>query len=1456
MPARNLYCIDPDEALTTGTYGGDERRVKTFLELADSVSDLYDPLPDGIVADPLLLDVPTVFSDDSYFRNSADVQVRLNNIEGNFTETDMVGRFAQIWGLSAGEKRLVLSGQVFSQEASKTETTLVIRDLPIASLDTLLPRRVITEEDFPFSQSQGAEIPIVFGRVLRHRCPNLATGYQTALTGAVDNDLVTPVTYGMVENVPGLSFTPSNRKLSGAPTIAGFYDAIYRMTDNEGKVFEKQFPVEVRDGGGFLYVADALNDRLWKTDPDDPDVFIDGTVSKGEFFLALSQPRGMAGHNGFLYAVQVGQSIVPFRPGTLYRINPNDPDDETGGYGLVGNLPAELRNPRAMTSHGGHLYISNATDSGLWRINPDNPSDTTGVYGKVGRTPVIPGRGTIESLVSHKGSLYAGENRVLGAKFWRINPNDPDDQTGIYGLVGNLPSLIGRPDGMASDGTNIYVASATNPDTVYRINPSNPSDETGIYGVVGYLPSGLEVPFSMTYFGGEFYIADDTGDELWEIHLSDLPRPLPSGITNPLGMTSHEGSLYILNRSGTTSTLWRINPKNPRDETGVYGEIGDMPSGIYYSGSLVFLDRRLHVLSNTGLWRINPDNPSDTTGVYGKVGDLPSGLSRPYGADGRDGVIYVVGETSDKLWRINLDNPSDTSGIYGEVGDLPSGLTTPNALAFHLGNLYVTDSGERIWLINTNDPDDISGDYGLIGDLPPGLENPFAIVSGTPRFPTNFTTADDIKQLVLIINDAIDVTFPVVDADRKFNTLKIKLDSLLGIAKGDVLSVGVGTDNAETARVSVVNATDNNGNPLPPTHADYHTVEFLDGLRNDHAAGVVVANNNHIFDYLLGEGVAGNDNFESVSRVYHGGRALPEIEHSFSAAAPLTGNAKSRISLPDRLRVNIEDWYVNFTAAFVSGSSIEIELLIEKYDHINNTITVTNPGSAAIYDKIVLAEYQFFNGSQNHPHKGLAFVRIAKPYTQEITADVRGFPITNPVEVVETLLVNDVWGAGETETFTSEGAALSNFKFEGVISRSSVRNIIQEIALFREFKLFREKDGIHFRTYQAEGSPSLLPDVLGEFAGAPTLSRASLDSRASSIKLLYRRDGQSGEATQSLTETAGLGNHGPEREIIGEYIYEAETADRVLVHQKERELSRRRTLECAVEVPDVNLAALKVGKVLRLPAGILENTASDWLLTSIREDVEKVAALRFVEYSADLYSYPGGRTIPPALDTYKPETDFSETPPEPIRDLEITAVVCQTVTDDKTIEENCIALNYEIPDENYIDAEIEYHTSTGAIQTVGRGKKSFEFAVPFQAVLYSVFVYSRSPNNDLRGHPIIGLANFETGDVLALPPGLTVEGGQISSVPFVRVTITSEYTPPGDFSQVLITVNFKVGGLIYQSKTSTVLSGDISTLWVNDGLTISTDFENIPTGDLTAAVTVQIHSTEKGGTSKQLVVNT
>ena len=237
---------------------------------------------------------------------------------------------------------------------------------------------------------------------------------------------------------------------------------------------------------------------------------------------------------------------------------------------------------------------------------------------------------------------------------WRINPDDPDDETGDFGLVGSFPSGLVQPTGIGY-GDGKWLAIDNDGDELWRINIDDPDDETGDFGLVGALPSGLAGGQGIAYGDGKWLAIDNAGDE-----------------------------------------LWRISPDDPDDETGDFGLVGTFPSGLISPTGIAYGNGIWLVLDNSGdeLWRINPDDPDDETGDFGLVGALQTGFTFPQGIAYGDGKWLVVDSGNNNVWHINPSDPDDISGDFGLLGSFPADATNVRGIGYEPLATAVVDALE------------------------------------------------------------------------------------------------------------------------------------------------------------------------------------------------------------------------------------------------------------------------------------------------------------------------------------------------------------------------------------------------------------------------------------------------------------------------------------------------------------------------------------------------------------------------------------------------------------------------------------------------------------------------------------------------------------------------------------------------------------------------------------------
>ena len=256
---------------------------------------------------------------------------------------------------------------------------------------------------------------------------------------------------------------------------------------------------------------------------------------------------------------------------------------------------------------GGGMYLlegsgsSSPTPAGnLWMINPENPSDVSGGFGLVGAMTTR--TGLVRCATFYNGELIAGVATSRGAvlEWYRINKDDPDDASGNYGRITTASGLISAESSvdMCTVGNYVYVSGQnstySSSRNIRRFDPANG------------------------------YVSSNTGrtTRTFQDRNRQGIGPIAAYNSDILGIHTGDSSLY------------RINPTDPDSTAGNYGRIGRLPisSPNVRNALTATYDpaKGLYVLyTNRVIWLINPENPSDLSGDYGLVGSIPSTLTRP-----------------------------------------------------------------------------------------------------------------------------------------------------------------------------------------------------------------------------------------------------------------------------------------------------------------------------------------------------------------------------------------------------------------------------------------------------------------------------------------------------------------------------------------------------------------------------------------------------------------------------------------------------------------------------------------------------------------------------------------------------------------------------------------------------------------------------------------------------------
>ena len=612
---------------------------------------------------------------------------------------------------------------------------------------------------------------------------------------------------------------------------------------------------------------------------------------------------------------------------------------------------------------------------------------------------------------------------------------------------------------------------------------------------------------------------------------------------------------------------------------------------------------------------------------------------------------------------------------------------------------------------------------------------------------------------------------------------QITLESVIGIAIGDRLAVGLGTNQQEDKKVESVSG---------------NTVTLTSNLSSSHSSGAVVTNYDNVYDYLLGEGEYSGDNtvnFAEVERVYHAGRALPELVSS-STGMISSGTGDRTLTIESKFARPLDKWYENFVIDFYSGNenTLEGSFLVTDYDTSNNEIAFSKDSADAIsYDSYRLREYRFFDGSQSYPYPGYAFIRFAVRHTGEVRANVKGFSETNPAKFIEYLLKDANWGAGASlDSFSSVQMALEDYKIEGAITQDvRIAGLVEEVAKLFPLKVSNSRGEISLSLQEkVEANPKEIESDVTEFVDPPAINFIPLRERVGKITVKYRRDGSTGEYltidTEGDSAFNGLVDDGIERIIELPFVYEKATADRVLYREAKLAEVRFKRLECSVQLPSLidSSGGLQVGEKVTYGDETL-TTDTDWEIRSIEErcDVSyKLALMPFSdEARIDYYTnnVASTRDTTEERDPFDPDLDYSQVYPEPVSSLMLETSQKISSTGEESI---FITASWTKPEENYSGAHVYYRetsATTESYEYAGIALEELQFQVPKPNTNYTVRVFSIDAEGVLLGTPVQATI-ASSQDTTAPPvPSAPELSGQLRTID----VLVPNYSRPADFDR-------------------------------------------------------------------------
>lgn len=510
---------------------------------------------------------------------------------------------------------------------------------------------------------------------------------------------------------------------------------------------------------------------------------------------------------------------------------------------------------------------------------------------------------------------------------------------------------------------------------------------------------------------------------------------------------------------------------------------------------------------------------------------------------------------------------------------------------------------------------------------------------------------------------------------------------------------------------------------------------------------------NTYYDYLLGEGTGLNGNhFKQVFTVYDEDAVMEDIEGN------IAGGDLNSLILENADR-RFDGWYKWFWIQILDTDGVTI--LDENrwaiaYDSATNTITPNSSFSVnPIGKKYRLRMWRFYNGSQSSPYSGFAFIRFKKRIgdlnkLDNLYADVDGLQDEkNYARAIQSLISNPVWGLG-LDVDTGEFDSVANDS--GILSIScegAIKDSIKAIDLFASLLTVRDM------SLHRNGSNSIGIDVdaakisTGSFGwndgywnnvtadGFQGIQFKNVNELVNRLTVNYRFDNKSNSYVQLMTRQAnGLGD---DKFLDLPFCYSSEDAYKILYYKTERLKGQDRVLPL-VGKKQWEIKRRDAVKVFIPAIGI---SGQMFEVIGLRKENELLnMSLSLDTPQAYILPDPPDVDFPPT-ESQDIAPDFSNTPPDPVSNLHITANTLDANPDGSVISRVDIA--WDPPEDNYTDAMVSVKLSSDTLWTqIGTGFDTFSIKGLVPGLNYDIMVESRGINTAL-----FGLAEELTGVLIS-----------------------------------------------------------------------------------------------------------
>ena len=495
-----------------------------------------------------------------------------------------------------------------------------------------------------------------------------------------------------------------------AASCAGADPCPWTAISTVGDVAPGEFrtPIGVAaDGSGNLYVLEQVNRRVQKLDPTGGFLAEWGSEGSGAGEFSFPSDVAVDAAGGAVYVTDnnnrrlqkfdtAGNFVSAWGWGVTDGSAAFQVCTSTCRAGVPGSGPGQFTSPIGIATDGVNVFVADAANKRIQKFD---------LAGGFVDQWAVPSAQTPVRLAAAGGKLYVTTRADV---VWRFDTNGVPDSTwdgdGVTGSLGTGAGQLNDPEGVAVDGTGVYVVDKGN-HRVSKFDSAGGFTTMWGWGVAdganalqtcsancqagtpGSEDGRLTEPYGLVATGGGAWVADTLNHRLQKFGhggAHQLTVGTPPGAGEFYNLTdvavSPSGDVYVADRgsreierldwSGQPITRWGTGFGYPFS-------VAPIANGVFAAGN-----------DQVSLY----DSVGAVLNKFGSTGPAQGQLSFPTGsAVDQDGNVYVAERSNNRVQK--FDPTGAPLATFGSLGSGDGQLKGPMDVAVDsAGNVYVADA--------------------------------------------------------------------------------------------------------------------------------------------------------------------------------------------------------------------------------------------------------------------------------------------------------------------------------------------------------------------------------------------------------------------------------------------------------------------------------------------------------------------------------------------------------------------------------------------------------------------------------------------------------------------------------------------------------------------------------------------------------------------------------------------